>query len=55
MPGRRLRGRPNRRFIDVAKEDMKVGGVRKEDGEDRWRQLKFSLKGSVCRNTAAII
>ena len=41
LPGRRPRGRPKRRFIDVVKEDMKVVGVREEDTEDRvrWRQL----------------
>ena len=41
LPGRRPRGRPRRRFMDVVKEDMKVVGVREEDAEDRvrWRQL----------------
>ena len=41
LPGRRSRGRPKRRFMDVVKEDMKVVGVREEDAEDRvrWRQL----------------
>lgn len=26
LPGRRERGRPQRRFIDVVKEDMKMAG-----------------------------
>ena len=34
LPGRRPRGRPKRRFMDVVKEDMKVVGVR----EGRTRQ-----------------
>ena len=40
-PGRRSRGRPKRRFMDVVKEDMKLVGVREEDAEDRvrWRQM----------------
>ena len=41
LPGRRPRGRPKRRFMDVVKVDMKVVGVREEDAEDRvrWRTL----------------
>ena len=41
LPGRRPRGRPKRRFMDVVKVDMKVVGVREEDAEDRvrWRSL----------------
>ncbi|KAF7655665.1 hypothetical protein LDENG_00052730 [Lucifuga dentata] len=41
LPGRRPRGRPKRRFMDVVKEDMKLVGVREEEAEDRvrWRQL----------------
>ena len=41
LPGRRPRGRPKKRFMDVVKEDMKVVGVRKEDAEDRvrWRRI----------------
>ena len=40
LPGRRPRGRPKRRFMDVVKEDMKLVGVRDEDEEDRvrWRR-----------------
>ena len=41
LPGRRPRGRPKRRFMDVVKEDMKVVAVREEEAEDRvrWRQM----------------
>ena len=41
LPGKRPRGRPKRRFMDVVKEDMKVVGVREEDAKDRvrWRQM----------------
>ena len=40
LPGRRPRGRPRRRFMDVVKEDMKLVGV-KEEAEDRvrWRLM----------------
>ncbi|KAI2660071.1 hypothetical protein H4Q32_022673 [Labeo rohita] len=39
--GRRRRGRPKRRFVNVVMEDMRVVGVREEDVEDRakWRQM----------------
>jgi hypothetical protein len=41
LPGKRARGRPKRRFMDVVKEDMKEVGVRGEEAEDkaRWRQM----------------
>ena len=41
LPGRRPRGRPKRRFMDVVKEDMKVVGVKEKEAEDRvrWRQM----------------
>ena len=34
-------GRPERRFMDVEKEDMKLVGEREEDAEDRvrWRWM----------------
>ena len=34
LPGRRPRGRPEREFMDVVKEDTKLIGVREEDAED---------------------
>ena len=36
-PGRRPRGRPKRRFMDVVNENWKLAGVREEDAEDRVR------------------
>ncbi|KAI5092175.1 hypothetical protein C0J45_17806, partial [Silurus meridionalis] len=40
-PGRRERGRPRRRFMDVVREDMQVWGVNDADVEDRvvWRRM----------------
>ena len=39
LPGKRKRGRPKRRFMDVVKEDMAEVKVTEEDAEDRsnWR------------------
>ena len=39
LPGKRKRGRPKRRFLDVVKEDMGEVGVKETDVEDRkmWR------------------
>ena len=34
LPGRRPRQRSKRRFMDVVKKDMKLGGVREDDAED---------------------
>ncbi|KAI5090185.1 hypothetical protein C0J45_20320 [Silurus meridionalis] len=34
-PGRRKRGRPRRRFMDVVREDMQVVGLKEADVEDR--------------------
>ena len=41
LPGKRRRGRPKRRFLDVVKEDMKKVGVKEMDIEDRkmWRMM----------------
>ena len=38
LPGKRKRGRPNRRFMDM---DMQVVGGREEDAEDRkrWKSI----------------
>ena len=35
LPGRRQRGRPKRRLMDTAKEDMQVVGVRVENTKNR--------------------
>ena len=41
LPGKRKRGRPKRRFLDVVKEDMGEVGVKEMDVEDRkmWRMM----------------
>ena len=41
LPGKRRRGRPKRRFLDVLKEDMKEVGVKEMEIEDRkmWRMM----------------
>ncbi|MCJ8749155.1 hypothetical protein PDJAM_G00173060 [Pangasius djambal] len=41
LPGRRRRGRPKRRYMDVINEDMKLVGASVEDAEDRdrWRVM----------------
>ena len=42
LPGKRKRGRPKRRFMDVVKEDMAVVEVTEEDTEtERRRRKKF--------------
>ena len=41
LPGKRRRGRPKRRFLDVVKENMKKISVKEMDIEDRkmWRMM----------------
>ena len=41
LPGKRKRGRPKRRFLDVVKEDMEEVGAKETDIEDRkmWRMM----------------
>ena len=41
LPGKRRRGRPKRRFLDVVKEDMEEVGAKETDIEDRkmWRMM----------------
>ena len=41
LPGKRKRGRPKRRFLDVVKEDMEEVGANQTDVEDRtvWRKM----------------
>ena len=35
LPGRRKRGKPKRKFLDVVKEDMEEIGAKETDIEDR--------------------
>ena len=41
LPGKRKRGRPKRRFLNLVKEDMREVGAKEIDVEDRmvWRQI----------------
>ena len=41
LPGKRKKGRPKRRFLDVVKEDMEEVGTKETDIEDRkmWRMM----------------
>ena len=41
LPGKRKRGRPKRRFLDVVKEDMEEVSAKETDIEDRkmWRMM----------------
>ena len=41
LPGKRKRGRPKRRFLNLVKEDMREVGVKEMDIEDRtvWRKM----------------
>ena len=41
LPGKRRRGRPKRRFLDVVKEDMGEVGAKGKNVEDRkvWRMM----------------
>lgn len=43
QPGRRPRGRPKRRLMDVVKQDMKLVAAREDDAEDRVRGWQLSL------------
>ena len=47
LSGKRKRGRPNRRFLDVVKEDMGEVGAKETDVEDRkiWRMMTPLTKG----------
>ena len=42
LPGKRKRGRPKRRFVDVVKEDMGEVGAKEMDVEDRkvWGMIR---------------
>ena len=41
VPGKRKRGRPKRRYMDMIKEDMQLVGVSEKDAANRtkWRNL----------------
>ena len=41
LPGKRKRGRPKRRFLDVVKEDIGEAGARETDVENRtvWKKM----------------
>ena len=41
LPGKRKRGRPKRRFLDILKEDVGEVGAKETDVEDRkvWRMM----------------
>ena len=41
LPGKRKRGRPKRRFMDVVREDMQVARMSEEDTEarKRWKRM----------------
>lgn len=48
LTGRKKRGRPQRRFMNVVKEDMQTAGVAEQDARYRvrWR-LWQALKGAA--------
>ena len=43
LPGKRKRGRPKRRFLNLVNKDMEEVGVKETDVEDRtvWRQIIY--------------
>lgn len=45
LPGKKPRGRPKRKFMDVIKEDMRVDGVNEEDAEERIRLRRVVCHG----------
>ena len=45
VPGKRRRGRPRRRWMDVMKEDMKRAGVVEGDEVDRLKWRRFTRCG----------
>lgn len=46
-PGRRLKGRPNVKFMDLVKEDIRLDGVTLEVAEYRIKPLKGKAKEDI--------
>lgn len=47
LPGRRKKGRPQRRLMDVGMEDMQRVGATEEDAEDRVRGRQMIRCGDL--------
>lgn len=45
LPAKRPWGRPERKFVDVVKEEKRVVGVMEEDAEERIRGRQMTLCG----------
>lgn len=45
VPGRRKRGRRQRRYMDVTKEDVQMVGVTEQDIRDRMRWWQVTAEG----------
>ena len=43
LPGRRKRGKPKRKYMDIVKEDMRVVGVT-EDAVGDWEKWKKRIR-----------
>ena len=52
LPGKRKRGRPKRRFMDVVKEDMAEVEVKEEDTVDRNNRKKKNILFRNCTKPA---
>ncbi|KAI5611080.1 stonustoxin subunit alpha-like [Silurus asotus] len=52
-PGRRKRGRPRRRFMDVVRKYMQVVSVKDADVEDRLRWC--NLTGESCKVLSSVL
>ena len=55
LPGKKKRGRPKRRFMDVVKEDMAEVEVTEEDTEDRNNWRWKTLMGKAERRRRVVI
>ena len=49
LPGKRKRGRPKSRFMDVMKEDMAEVEVTEEDAEEMGNPLHLTISDGRCR------